>query len=339
MLSLYKKINFWLQNNERVAIATVIRTWGSSPRPIGAQMAVSENGAFEGSVSGGCVETAVIETAMDVLRTAHSKHLKFVVGDDDAFSVGLGCGGKIEIFVQSFQNSGAQKELLDRVLAKETGLYVISLKNGVSNNDDSFITKREDCNKLPAEIRGKCLKINASLEFSSPEFFENSKKDTLFLLPVLAPFKIVLVGAGHIAINLAELATILDYEIIIIDPRKILATKDRFPRAESIIPKWPQEAFPDLNLHKNCALIALSHDPKIDDPALEIALKTKIMYIGALGSKRTHKQRVLRLQKAGFSEEDIKRIHAPVGLDISAKTAEEIALSILAELIAVRRAS
>ncbi|KAA3662272.1 MAG: XdhC family protein [Calditrichaeota bacterium] len=349
MLSLFQKLKSWLANGEKTALATVVETWGSSPRPVGSQMVFSSNDEFAGSVSGGCVENAVIVAAQEVMASCRSKLLDFTVSSDTAFSVGLSCGGKIKIFIQPFSDNKVHHDLLTCVLDKKPASYVMHMTEdghdflfientsiGDGKDDDSknyTPSLHSDIAHIPAEILEK---INTTTSAAVPSTGPLPKD--YFLLRLIPPFQLTVIGAGHIAVKLAALAHVMEFDVVVIDPRAALVTTQRFPKAE-IHHKWPDSILPDLPLNKNTALVALSHDPKIDDPALIWAMKNQVKYIGALGSRTMHAQRIERLRQHGFTQDDINRIHAPIGLDIAAKTAEEIALSILAQIVAERNAS
>ncbi|MCB9501689.1 MAG: XdhC family protein [Deferribacteres bacterium] len=346
MESLYQKIKTWLEHGETAALATVVQTWGSSPRPIGSQMAISSNDELVGSVSGGCVENDVIVSALEVMRTSHSKLLKYSVSSENALAVGLSCGGEMEVFLQPFQNAGVQHDLLECVLAKKSAYYLLPLQNNqpfsgdillfetdkppdshLQNNFELYPSPASELRKLPIEIQNKL-----QLQSNTAHLQTGRLSEDYFLLRLQPPQQIIIVGAGHIAVKLAELAAVLAFDCIVIDPRAAFITEERFPKAE-IHHKWPDKILPKLSLNQNTALVTLSHDPKIDDPAINWALTSGINYIGALGSRSTHAKRIERLQEKGFSPEQINRLHAPVGLDIAARTASEIALSILAQIV------
>ncbi len=335
MVALYQKIQQWLAAGEKVALATVIKTWGSSPCSVGSQMAIAENGEFTGAVSAGCVESAVIENAASVFEKHRAKCLDFNISSEDAFSVGLACGGQMQILLQPFSNHGAQKRLLQHVLKKKNGLYLMAVKSDYNPAETDEFFAEENELEFAAWLDSE-QKLRRSAEIQA-RLIEIPAKGMYFLLPVIPPFRLVIIGGSHIAKKLTELAAVLGYEIVIIDPRSALATESRFPHAASIFNRWPENILPEMKIDDNYAMITLSHDDKIDDAALIFALQSNAGYIGALGSKKTHAGRIQRLQERGFGSAVLKKIHAPVGLDIAAKTPEEIALSILAEIIQFRR--
>ncbi|MGB8933462.1 MAG: XdhC/CoxI family protein, partial [Anaeromyxobacteraceae bacterium] len=278
----------WSDAGRRVALATVVSTWGSSPRPPGSQLAVSERGELAGSVSGGCVEAAVVEEALGVLRTGAPRTLEYGVSAGRAWEVGLPCGGRIRVHVEpapTEQLSGIVSALAARARAER----VLDLGEG-----ERFVV-------------------------------------------VLEPtVRLVIVGAVHLAQPLAGMARVAGYDVTVVDPRAAFATVERFPDA-TLERGWPAEAVPRLGLDARTALVALSHDRRFDDPALEAALRSEAFYVGALGSRRTQAALRTRLREAGFSAPDLDRLHGPVGLDLGAVTPAEIAVEILAELVGALR--
>jgi xanthine dehydrogenase accessory factor len=313
----------WRAEGRRVAIATVIQTWGSSPRPVGSKLIVDENANFLGSVSGGCVEGAVIEAALDVLESDRPTLLDFGVADEKAWTVGLSCGGKISILVESFVDAAEVEKALADLRAGREAAFATRLATGERNRLDQ-IGARDDLRQDSVEaLRGAATeKSNRRVETQDGAFFIE------FWRP---PLRLVLIGAVHIAQALAPIAEACGYETIIIDPRSAFASPERFPGAR-LLAEWPDDALPEIGLGAGCALVALTHDPKIDDRALGLALRSEAFYIGALGSRKTADQRSERLRSQGFGADDLARIHGPVGLDIGAVSPAEIALSIMAEI-------
>ena len=332
----------WQAEDEAVALATVIETWGSSPRRPGAKMALTPGGKIAGSVSGGCVEGAVFEAGVEALEKKRGRRLHFGVADETAWDVGLACGGEIDIFVEPLDPELAGR--VGRLLREEQAGVVATVvdgpddrlgvklfvdENGEVNGDldeEAVAAVREEA--AAALASGQPRRINVSTETSSLE---------LFLDVILPPPTLIMVGGVHIAIALAKMARALNYRTIIVDPRRAFGSEERFPDVDRLIQKWPQEAFADLALTPSTAVTMLTHDPKIDDPALKIVLDSPAFYVGALGSSRTHARRRRRLLEDGVPEEQVERIHAPIGLDIEAQTPEEIAVAIMAEMVAARR--
>ena len=304
----------WFREGRGAALATVVETWGSAPRRVGSQLAISGAGEIAGSVSGGCVEGAVVAEALDAIERGSSATLTFGVSDDDAFAVGLGCGGTIRVMVEplgSVLSEGLMAELVAARAAQEPVAVV-------SGGD------------RPAEITREGFEARFRQDLSGFE------ADGRFVTIHNPPLRLIVVGAVHIAQALVPMARIAGYDVVIVDPRESFASAARFP-GERLVDDWPDEALAALGIDARTAVVVLSHDPKIDDPALMAALRSEAYYIGALGSTRSRDKRAVRLGLLGASAEEIARIHGPVGLDIGAATPAEIAVSTLAEMIAVLR--
>lgn len=301
-----------------MALATVLQTWGSAPCQPGSHLIIDNDCNFAGSVSAGCVEAEVITAAMDVLGTGQSCVLEFDVDDQNAWKVGLSCGGKIIIHL-----APARQELichLNRELAaRHKALIVTDL-----TTEDSWLFREKDVNDHTARpIAHQSTRTDVIKTIQHGRLFFN----------VYAPCpRLYVIGAVHISQVLTPIAHYAGYDVEIIDPRAAFATEERFPKCK-LHTDWPEDVFQKSPLDKYSALIALSHDPKIDDWALEKALASKCFYVGALGSIRTHEKRLERLRLRGLTNETLGRIHAPIGLDIKAATPAEIAVAILAEVI------
>ena len=328
MQDLLPTITQWLSEDKKVAIATVIRTWGSSPRPVGSTLAVSEDGQMVGSVSGGCVEGAVLKEALEVLKTNQPKALHYGISNDDAWTVGLMCGGELDVFVQPFPGGEVQQQLLQALQNNKGGVLLSQI------NDEEPIQKFSVF-LIPPFLHSPIPPSSdqkAYAERKSQIFELKGKKWFAHVFPKKS--QLIIIGAAHIAVELVRLAKLFDFETIVIDPRQTFATQTQFPEApHQMIVEWPAEALPAFSLDHFTYAVLLTHDPKIDDQALHLLLCSNVGYIGALGSRKTQEKRIARLQEAGFSEEVIARIHAPIGVNIRAQGAKEIALSILAELI------
>lgn len=283
----------------KMALATVIATWGSAPRPRGSHMLVHEDGRFEGSVSGGCVEGEVLQAAAETIVDRQTRHLEYGVADDSAWAVGLPCGGQIEVLVQPIGEDGFRTELIDTIAAARAAGKTLPLTTDLASGDTQI-------GDAPAEGR--------------------------FVNRYAPPRRLLIVGAVQIAQSLASIARGLDVVPTLIDPRGRFLTEERFP-GTVLDDRWPDEAVAALHPDDATAIITLSHDPKIDDPALMAALRSPAGYIAALGSRRSHAKRIERLGAAGFSEGDLQRIDAPAGLAIGAQGPAEIALSIAAGMI------
>ncbi len=306
MREVLNELNQWTREGEEIAIATVIETWGSSPRPLGSKMLVTRSGKMAGSVSNGCIEGAVFEEAQKVLKSGTPTVAAFGVADDVAFEVGLACGGHIEVFIQSL------------------GAVHRQLINMLDRNE-------------PATLRTNLVSGQAELIKGTPPGSELARRDgELFVEPFRRPAHLVIVGAIHIAIPLQRLAKLMGYRVTVIDARAKFATKDRFPEADEVIVAWPDEAMAKLEIDRSTYVVILTHDPKFDLPALRSVLTKDAGYIGAIGSRKTNQNRFDALRTEGFTEEQLSRVHGPIGLDLGGRGAEETALGILAEVTAVR---
>ena len=307
----------WHRAGQGAALATVTRTWGSAPRPVGAQLAISGAGEIAGSVSGGCVEGAVVIEALEALEDGAPRLLEYGVSDDDAFSAGLACGGTIGILVEPVGAALPEAllaELAATRAARRAVAYIVdteSWQRRLAGPDEADLADR-----FRADRSG----------------FEGAR----FIAVHNPPLRMLVVGAVHIAQALLPMARLAGYDVTLIDPRPAFATEARFP-GERLIEAYPDEVEGGLALDSRSAVVTLSHDPKIDDPAIRAALESDAFYLGCLGSPRTHAKRVERLMAAGLSEAALARIHAPVGLDIGARSPAEIAIAVMAEVTAALR--
>ena len=342
MRELFELISAWYALGERVALATVVSTWGSSPRPVGSLMAVNSSGQIAGSVSGGCVEAAVVEKALTILDGAPPELLHFGVSDEKAWGVGLACGGSIEVFVTRLKQSDF--ESIPPVIGKRKPLlFATVLSDPRGSVGEIFIADESgmvgESHALSPIADWMTSQVDQLFSNPTPRrvVVEDRPAFELFINPLQPPDRLVIVGGVHIAIALARLARLIGYETIVIDPRRMFAAEERFPDVDRLIQAWPQEAFTDLELTPSTAVAILTHDPKIDDPAVIAALASPAFYIGVLGSRKTHAARIQRLGRAGVTEPALARLHAPIGLDLGAQSPKEIALSILAEIVATRR--
>ncbi len=300
----------WHRDGTGAALATVVQTWGSAPRPVGSQLAISGAGDIMGSVSGGCVEGAVVVEAMDALEDGKPRLLEYGVSDDEAFAVGLACGGTIRILVEPVGKAMPEGLLAELVEARHNRRAVAYEVN----------TDRWERRLVYDGHETRFLKDRSGFE------------DDVFVAIHNPPLRMAVIGGVHIAQPLVTMARLAGFDPVVIDPREAFASAARFP-GEVLVHDWPDEALARLAPDHRSAVVTLTHDPKIDDPAIEAALRSPCFYLGCLGSTRTHAKRVARLAEAGFGEDDLTRIHAPVGLDIGGASPAEIAVSIMAEII------
>lgn len=310
MEKIFTSLSGWHEAGLRTALAVVTKTWGSAPRGVGSLMAIAEDGRFEGSVSGGCVEGTVIAEANQLAKSGGSKLLSFTVSSEQAWEVGLACGGQIEILLVALAGDiqAASRHILDAIAARQSGCINIDRQSGL----------------LTLELG----EAPTDLAFDEAQF----------TLPMHPKFRLLIVGAVHIAQHLAPMAIDANYDVTVVDPRAAFTESRSFGGA-TLVEDWPDELFTHIALDDHTAIVTLTHDPKIDDAALVPALKSTAFYIGSLGSKKTHAARLERLAQQGFDSNSLQRIRGPVGLNIGAKTPAEIAISIMAEITLVLRCS
>ncbi len=332
----------WLEAGRPFALATVIKTWGSAPRPVGSALAISETNDMAGSVSGGCVEGAVARKAAEVLRSGKGELLRFGVSDEDAWSVGLSCGGNIEVWLEPFLAFDPRPEEKDvwqqlhTALNENRGCVLITAMQG-PRPQHTLVWPDGSAFGAPCSDEVKQAALQAYRE--RRHLIHDAEGNAAFIRVFPPKSQMLIVGAAHITADLVHLGNFFGFETIVIDPRGIFAQKTTFedpPR--QLYNDWPAEVLPRFPLDAFSFAVLLTHDPKIDDQALHILLRSEVAYIGALGSRRTHAKRIDRLKKAGFTDAEIEKVHAPVGVDIKAKKPREIALSIMAEIIQVNNA-
>ncbi len=306
----------WHRDGRGAALATVIETWGSAPRPPGSQLAISGAGEIMGSVSGGCVEGAVVVEAIEALADGQPRLLTFGVSDESAFAVGLACGGTIRVLVEPV-GAAMPVALLDSLVAARAERRPLAYGVTPGTWARRLLT--------PADLPGRFRLDTSGMEESGE-----------FVALFNPPLRMLVVGAVHIAQALVPMAKLAGYDPVLIDPREAFASAARFP--DTVIRHdWPDEALRAEGLDARTAVVTLTHDSKLDDPAILTALAAPVFYLGCLGSTRTHAKRLDRLRAAGITEQQIARIHAPVGLDIGARSPAEIAVAVLAQVTQVLR--
>ncbi|MFN0247783.1 MAG: XdhC family protein [Kofleriaceae bacterium] len=324
----------WLERGEQVGLATVVRTWGSSPRPVGSKLAVASTGQFIGSVSGGCIEGAVITEALEVAAGREAPHvIGFGVSDETAWDVGLACGGKIEVYVEA-ASAARIRELRDARARKQPFAILVPL----DGRDHEVVAPALAEERPPPRTEGDHDALRESISramLTDEAFVVDTANGAVLVEPHNPPSRLIIVGAVHVASPLAQMARLAGFAITIVDPRRAWATPERFP-GDTLVNEWPDVAIDKLAIDTRTAVVTLTHDPKIDDPGLVAALKSNAFYIGCLGSKKTHAGRRERLGTQ-FDAKTLDRLHGPVGLDIGAKSPAEIAVSILAEILAALR--
>ncbi len=306
----------WHDAGRGAVLATVVQTWGSAPRQAGSQLAVSGAGEIMGSVSGGCVEGAVVVEALDALAEGKPRLLRFGVADEAAFEVGLACGGLIEILVEPVGDtaSALSPQMLRDLVATRAARRPVACITDLESWERQLVGPE-------APDMAEAFRLDRS---------GRDARDRMVMLHN-PPLRLVVVGAVHIAQALLPMARLAGYAPVLVDPREAFASPARFPD-ETLLHDWPDEALAQIGLDSRSAVVTLTHDPKLDDPAIIAALASDVFYLGCLGSTRTHAKRVERLRAAGLSEDQLARIHAPVGLNLGARTPAEIALATLAQI-------
>jgi len=315
----------WLADGERIALATVVWAEGSSPRPLGSRLAMTGSGRMAGSVSGGCVEGTVFEEAHSVLAGGPPQRLRYGVTDESGWEAGLACGGTIEVYVEPLAE--VHRQLLAALEAEETVALATRLdgRGHLLAWPDGRL--EGDCTLAPA--------LAALFPGPAAELQRGPEGD-VFAEIFAPPPTVVIVGAVHVAVPLVGLAQTLGFRTRVVDARRAFATRERFPTADELVVAWPQDALKAEKLGAQDYVVILSHDPKFDVPALQIALRSRAAYVGLIGSRTTQAKRKAALREEGFGEAELARIHGPVGLDLGGREPAEIALAILAEIVAVR---
>ena len=318
MRGILPELDRWHARGDRIALARVVATRRSAPRPVGSKLIVSETGELAGSVSGGCVESEVVEAAREVLAGGAPQLLTFGISDDLALSVGLACGGEIDVWIDE-PDPKLLEELADIARSERRAVVFVDLEDGsqrlVPDGDDDVADEliRSGHSKV-VELHGR--RVFADVFGPPPRLF--------------------VYGAVDTADALCAAAKAIGWRTIVADARARFATRERLPSADEIIVAWPEEALAQVAPDHTTAILVLTHDDKFDLPLLTGALATEAYYIGALGSRRNQERRRERLLEAGVDETELERISGPAGLDIGAHTPAETAVSMLAEIMAVR---
>ncbi len=338
MYDIAPEVEKWILEGRQIALATVVRTWGSGPRREGAKMAVTGELLTVGSVSGGCVEGSVIETAQQCLEDGQPRRLHFGISNDLAWEVGLTCGGELDVWVEpldqgwwtAVRESSTRNQPVVTLLPLEV---TVGAGKAIVDTHTNLVFPRSPGSGSPAQpmldaaVQALTARRSGIFSAESGEFFLDCH---------LPRPRLIIVGGAHVAVALQSFARTLGFRVILVDPRGTFATPQRFPDVEKIILEYPQDALPRLNLDADSYLAVLTHDPKIDDPTLLHALPSAAPYVGVLSSRKTHKERTSRLIEAGLDPALLDRIRTPIGIDIGARTPEEIALAVMGEIVKVR---
>ena len=328
-------IERWRAEGRPIALATVVETWGSAPRPAGGKMALTADGRIAGSVSGGCVENAVVEAGKKTLSNGAPQLLHYGVSDDAAWSVGLACGGSLDIFVERLDP--AFFEPVEGALRREKPVAVATVIRGPEGETGRKLALFDDGSVRGSIDEAALAEARAALSAGATRRVRTEARE-LFVDVLLPAPRLVIVGGVHIAVALVSLANTLGYRTILVDPREAFGNPKRFPHAHEIVNDWPDRALERLAPDALTAIAVLTHDPKLDDPALLAALPGRAFYVGALGSKRTQEKRRERLREAGLADAALARLHGPIGLPLGGRSPEEIALAIMAQIVETRNA-
>jgi xanthine dehydrogenase accessory factor len=341
MRDVLAEIERWQSAGEQVALASVVAVQGSAPRQVGATLAVSARGEIAGSVSGGCVEPAVIEEGLSAIRTGRPKLLQYgITEEQNVEQIGLSCGGEIRVYVERVGD-------ISRIASALTAHAPIARATLIASGEPlgaSVIVPESgepsgtlgDPDVDAAAVARARLRLGRDESGTETLASQTGNRPEVFFAVWPAPPTLIIVGAGHISIPLSRIARLLGYHVTVVDPREAFATRERFPEADELMLEWPDEALPRMPLTSSTAVAVLTHDDKFDVPALATALRAPVGYVGAIGSRGTREVRNARLREQGITEAQLARIHGPIGLEIGAKTPEEIALAIMAQIVASR---
>jgi xanthine dehydrogenase accessory factor len=341
METILAHLDHWQREGEEIAIATVVRMAGSAPRMPGARMCMTRSGKVVGSVSGGCVETDVLEHARLVLDAGRPALVNYGIADELGLRVGLSCGGSIDVLIEPFVEDEAWHALRHAYEARRPAALAVALAPGdllgrklvVPGAGPAVGSIAPDLDESVAAAARDMLGRDGTRVLNIPRDGETAE---VFVQSLPLPFRLYVVGATDTAVRLCTMAKEVGFHITVIDARETFATRDRFPAVDELLLAWPQDVLKDLPLDEHAYVVTLTHDPKFDIPALTYALRSGARYIGAMGSRKTHERRKARLLEEGFTDAEVDRIHAPIGLDIGGHTPAEMALSILAEIVAAR---
>ena len=345
MKNVLESVERWLGEGKRVALATVIATERSAPRGPGAALAVTGGLEVAGSVSGGCVEAAVIEEAADVIRTDRPKRVTYGISDEEGIAVGLSCGGTIHIFIERVHPGVEVFAALAQALHDDVPIAVATEVTGPRAGAKMLVGPGRTEGGLgdPALDAAVAAAARTMLEHAQTDIRrygprgEPGRDDVeVFVHTFAPPPDMYVFGATVHASAVARIGKFLGYRVTVCDARETLATRDRLPDADAIAVQWPDEFLAHAPVDRRTVICVLTHDPKFDIPLLKVALATPADYIGVLGSRRTHAARCRTLRAEGVTETALARIRAPIGLDLGGRTPEEVAVSIAAEIIALR---
>ncbi len=345
MKDILKELDDWAASGQEIALATVVDVTGSAPRPSGARLGLTRKGAMIGSVSGGCVESDVYERALRVLDEGEPALVTYGPAPPDSFEVGLSCDGKIEVLIEAF----AADEVWNRVRqAVEDDCpaaiaiclapaRLVGVRLGIVGETREGLERVGSIDPaIDERVADEALRLLRGRGRGVFEFPAGDETHRIFIESFVPAQRLYLVGATHIAVSLCRMAKEVGFQVILIDPRTAFAGADRFRDADEVSHEWPVDVLDGALLNADAYVLTLTHDVKFDLPTLARALESDVRYIGALGSRRTHAKRLEALRAQGFGDEVLARIKTPVGLDLGGRRPEEIALAILAEMVATR---
>ncbi len=323
----------WQAEGKRFTLATVVRVERAAPRPPGTAMAICEDGRIAGSVTGGCIESAVYEEARSVLESGVPKLVTFGIPDEQGFAVGLSCGGTVHVFL----DRPVVSETLLRALADGSPLALTVVIAGERIGARMAVLEDGCVGSLGDLVLDQTVAGEARLMLARRQTGVRSLADEEVFIQAIAPRPLMFVfGAVDFGAALCGVGKLLGYHVIVSDPRAAFATRERFPEADEVVVSWPDDVLARSKIDASTAICVLSHDPKLDIPALKQALSSDAGYIGAMGSRRTNETRMRRLAEEGCAPDQLARIHAPIGLDLGGREPDEVAVAIAAEIIAAR---
>jgi xanthine dehydrogenase accessory factor len=341
MREVFAEVEIWRKEGKPVAIATNVKKDGVLLRPLGAKMAMTTTQEISGSVTGGCIEGVVYEEAQAVIRSGAPKLLNYgITNEETPWEVGLSCGGSLDIFVESLDSPQwcalypALKTCLDenQLVAVATIIAGVGLGNKILVWPDGRTLGSLGSATMDADV---VIWAREQMRVQETDWRSFGAAD-VFVDVLPPPSRMIVIGAVHIAIPLVTLAKTLGYHTIVIDPREAFATHERFPHVEKLITEWPSDALEKLHPDENTYVVVISHDEKLDNPALKVALTTPARYVGVLGTRKNIGKRFEALLELGVTDEQLTRLHAPIGMRLGAVSPEEIALSILAAMVAAK---
>jgi xanthine dehydrogenase accessory factor len=340
MEEMLSELQRWEGEGEEIALATLVRVRGSAPRRPGARLGLTRSGRLLGSVSGGCVENDVIESAWRVLGSGRCELASYGIADELGFEVGLSCGGRIEVLIERFCADDAWRALCGALEKRRPAAICVALAPEALRGRRLVVLEGEATGSIDPELDGAIVATAGELSGEEgARVVEVPRRDgplAVFIQTFAPAPRLFIVGATHAAVPLCRMASELGFWVAVIDPRGAFVRPQRFPEADQVVPAWPGPALEELALDAGSFVVTLTHDPKVDLPALAQALASPAGYIGAMGSRRTHRERLARLREQGFAEAALARIRGPAGLDLGSRSPEETALAILAEMVAVR---